>query len=953
MSVGITSCWHLQGHRLQERLYWVEQALRRMKADGVTAVLHCGDVFHYGRVGSPDAPASTVVGALREVVAGVGLPIFMAEGNHDQCDAPHRSALALLDGAPYFAHMGGHQWFELPRMDTALVALDWTPAQSLPDWLAALKRRLAAAVEACGHVLVFGHVDPLEVSHGSGAWPRPSFRDLEGLFPDVWWFLGHNHGARMLSPRVRVVGALSRLRWDEAENVDGWYEVCGDMEISRHALNGPRFLTEFNSLDKDGLRRGDEIRLPLPDPWFSNAATLAGARVTVVPPPTERARKAVVGAAGVHPGATVAEALQAWLQHAGRAELAGACLTELRSLESAEKSYQGRGVTVAEVAAVVVCEHVAHNGAQAGASFDPGWNVLLGESGSGKTTLLESIFAALFGYWPTPGRRDMWSGFVGADPVVKVQLRTTDGEAVEVHRGRLKDDPFIKLFCDGRQVTDKVQPTKVQPYVCSLVGNGEAWLRSCFLSQDPQLDLVESGPADRLAAVQRMLGLDEVETAAKQVLELYRKVDLEKARRDAELAEAATLETEAVHCTTQAALVQMNLDDHRDELRREEAKLDALRKRASVHALAAEIRRLETEVAGLPPVEKMKEAQVIALKAARRLEDAAAAVRRRDDLQDAEEAGTKADQRLLKVGCAANLLPCPLIDQAVKDRDKGLLAAAERVECCAGANKEWNAAVKADTEAKTALRKVEEACVGARAANANLQRLRVALDGQTPEELTPTDQAELVYLEGYMPKLRSSVEDTRAQLVRFNTQAEEKQKRAAALRKVAAGRTQADKQPALATMAEAFSRTGIPRMLVEQAVPGLQAEVDNLLASPGMEWLRLEIDYKNPDDPKAVPVPLASVRGGPWVDARLLSGGQRAAARLVVRLASCAWAAAATPGSILILDEPTAHMGEELAQAAAEMLRSLVGSGRPFSQGILATHDEVLALTVGGKVQRL
>jgi DNA repair exonuclease SbcCD ATPase subunit len=565
---------------------------------------------------------------------------------------------------------------------------------------------------------------------------------------------------------------------------------------------------------------------------------------------------------------------------------------------------------------------------------------------------MESIFAGLFGYWPTPNRRDMWSGFL-TTPEISIKCNVAKG-LLGVVRSRVGDTPKLDVSLDGERVSDKTQPTKIQPYVTSMVGGPDTWLRSSFLAQDPQMDMVELGPADRLVALQRLLGLDEVEALAKALAQATKTAEailgsLESSKQQwVTLGDAITQHTERLAAATQdAAQAETALIAVRYTL-------DTLETKRATSAAAQEVIKLEADVATGPADSVIAAAQEREQLARDVLNKAVVADQEAKQLSIVAREGVNSASLLCKVGCADKLLPCPLIDKAVQAKAAGEKAANTLQTTYATAPDVREEAHKIHREALASLSALQTAGAAVMYARPRLARLRESLPvGAKP--ITPEECQQLTAAQQQLGVLEASRRQACTLRDTLKGSLDTMQARRQELDLTLLGHEKAKHRVAtLRVLTAAFSRSGIPKILVCAAIPGIQEEINSILAYPGMGWLRLDLDYPTGgSDAKAVPTPLASVRGGPWVDARLLSGGQRAVARLVLRLASCAWACKTSGASVLFLDEPTAAISEDVSLCLSAVLKDMVGPGKPFLQAILATHDPALANTLGGSVQRV
>ncbi len=89
---------------------------------------------------------------------------------------------------------------------------------------------------------------------------------------------------------------------------------------------------------------------------------------------------------------------------------------------------------------------------------------------------------------------------------------------------------------------------------------------------------------------------------------------------------------------------------------------------------------------------------------------------------------------------------------------------------------------------------------------------------------------------------------------------------------------------------------------------------------------------------------------GEWVDVSVLSGGERSAAALALRIAVSA--VLSGNARVLLLDEPTHNLDENVTTGLAALLRELPGKGI-FDQIILITHKESLQQAATAKIYLL
>lgn len=1007
--IALTSCWHLDPADWEMRLRWIDRALGQMKAGGVRALIHCGDLFNIGRIGGREAPAPTIVAGLRGVIEAWRIPMFVVEGNHDQNEAPHPSAIRALDGCPFIAHMGASfDHFLLPvdgYYEVAFMGLDWAPRQGTQQWKDQLWERFRRTHLSHPHikqVLVFGHVEPQEFSHGERPWPQPSLDDLEILAHEakscfnlsVRYCFGHIHKSS-IHQRVRMVGALMRRRWDEKSHEDGWDYYVPNTQVAellanqehlptisgsvsnffhRVPLNGPRYLEiddaddlpGFHFRDGDVVRCRSEISAAVSVAMSQQTTTLAGelpftTRLEVVQQPVllQTPSRRVTE---LQPGMGPEEALRVWLEEDESLQsqtFREDCLSTLREFTLDRTQAVGRGVEVTQVVDVTLRDHVDVPD-RAVVFRSNGWNTLLGASGTGKTTLMEAVFAGLFGYWPTPKRKSLWGAFKpNANPTIRVGLCRGE-ETLLVTRGRKNDAPFLDVSRRlGLPLTEHTQPTKVQPMLTNLVGDPETWLRVAFLTQDADPDLVESGPEERHKALQQLLGLEDfvpLHEAMRKALNLLSGAPQNLQRLQEDLRGGDVL-LHSLDQKTQEAEHARRLV--RAELTEMSAELHELEKFTQVYGTWSSLNRVNTALERLGGESDLTRLQHDRKRLSDQEELLQAKIRTWEMLDQRREKGERRARELNCVGCADNLLACPLIDSAVRARDDGALAAAEINELGYSVSTIRGELTQVSHELRQAEQRIKD-CNTVDNERRVLQKQKLLLEqelrGNTQE---PVPEEEFV---ARLQALRARCNDLTKQDTKLTLELgdyarqhlNQRNANNARIKEIEDLTKEVRRHEILTVVVHAFSRDGIPRSIIEKALPGILEQVQALInQTPALQWLRLTIDYPFKDDPKAVPNILASVAGKGWVDASVLSGGQRAVVRLLLRLAYGMWVSR-RPGyaRVLILDEPSAAMSEELAGAVGELLKSLVGEDRPFSQGICATHSEALANILGG-VQKL
>lgn len=130
---------------------------------------------------------------------------------------------------------------------------------------------------------------------------------------------------------------------------------------------------------------------------------------------------------------------------------------------------------------------------------------------------------------------------------------------------------------------------------------------------------------------------------------------------------------------------------------------------------------------------------------------------------------------------------------------------------------------------------------------------------------------------------------------------------------------------------EAFSKDGVQKMLRQRLTPHISE-----LATRYVERFNLDVTSIIIDEDLDVSV----MRGGEATPLSLLSGGEKVAIAIALRLAIAK--ALAGMLSTIIMDEPTIHLDEERRRELVEVVKSFFREGTVLPQMVIITHDREL-----------
>ncbi len=162
--------------------------------------------------------------------------------------------------------------------------------------------------------------------------------------------------------------------------------------------------------------------------------------------------------------------------------------------------------------------------------FEKGANIFVGSMGSGKSSVLEAISFALFGNPSAKKGGKLMDRVRRGEERAKVELiLSIDGKEVRIERELSAKKAKAKLFIDGQLKAEMA--SRVNPEIEKLLGmNRELFLRAVYGEQN-ELDLfIKMPPTDRKKYIDRLMGIEELETAIAAAREAIRilKKDVER-----------------------------------------------------------------------------------------------------------------------------------------------------------------------------------------------------------------------------------------------------------------------------------------------------------------------------------------------------------------------------------------------------------------------------------------
>lgn len=208
-------------------------------------------------------------------------------------------------------------------------------------------------------------------------------------------------------------------------------------------------------------------------------------------------------------------------------------------------------------------------------------------NGAGKTALYESIFYALFGLTLRYGhRRDSTKREGQPRNLVELELdvvaATGQTQSLKICRAR---PGTLELWIDGIDAT-KSSSDLTQDAITQLVGNDQYFLRLTLLAPHYHTSFVQISDAEKKKLIDSFLGLENFQTALKQVSDEISRLDLDHQR----------LTFEKTRFSDQQIILEKHLEDAQNEL----AEFNDREQKAK-QARADEIAGISKELAELSP----------------------------------------------------------------------------------------------------------------------------------------------------------------------------------------------------------------------------------------------------------------------------------------------------------------------------------------------------------------
>ena len=617
--------------------------------------------------------------------------------------------------------------------------------------------------------------------------------------------------------------------------------------------------------------------------------------------------------------------------------------------------------------------------------FGSGINVILGENGAGKTSILEAISFALF--------KD-YEGAIenlvrkGAQSMSVEVVFSSHGRKYKVERTRSKNASGASLMVhDGGWKLLMEGDSGIDGEIAGILGMDKyLFSNAVYVRQGELARLLMARPSEKKQLIGRLLGIEDLEKAWERMRAVVDSFEARKAAVEAGIAREDEIRERMKQAEKSMAELAGRLSGARekekdiakrleDAERGEKAAAGREKRRASAEAaLGAAEELLERETEGRRSFERQaseageaaRECAALAAKlpagwreeTGSRIESARkAAAGRGEEVGRLEGliAGTRElGSKLEGAGdacplCGARLTPAhreKLIDEREsKIREaEGRIAEAsrEREEALAELRslekkrEELTALDRRLGELRVVAGKAAEAGAALRKSEAAMRSLGLRM-GQVRHELAEIGKEEKAAgTAASAAELRSEAEGMRVAIGKMQERLDGLSSGLADLRKEASGVAEKKKEHSrlagfvamLNEIRKAFDRSGIQRTLRLRSGPAIEGQMKEFFREFDFEYsdLSLDEDYG-----------ITLYGEGGEATTEMMSGGERIAAAIAMRLAIAKALTGGTAESLL-LDEPTIFLDAQRRQDLIEVLRRLA----VMPQLIVVTHDQAM-----------
>lgn len=929
-SIFLVADTHLRGKNLQRGLDALSQVYSHAKEGDI--VIFAGDFFDHYNVATKEAPLGTVIRQVRSFLAQQKkVSTFILAGNHD-LPPTGPSALEALASIERVHIVSDASSIEGKDDWVKIIMVPW-PRN--PDEASLFYEKVEGFLDLPPQAptMIVGHLE-IEGYFLGG-------HTLRGNVPvsllQEWTKraivrLGHVHARSDY-----YIGALFQHNFGEEGNPQGF---------------------ERWSLGEDGSLVGEFIPVDVPEyktvdveTYEKNPPSTPFVRVIGEAPPEKLDPSHIfvrqetiqrrVSVEDSLEGLSLPELIVKWAEATGRKVPVGA--DYLASLQTVEVPKLG---SLLRWNSLLVRNVGPHGKEASEITLGDGLTILVGPNGSGKTFLVESLFAALYGRFPSRGRVTSYTEGGGS---LAVSLETDEGKFIITRSG----NQATLYKADGTVLASKIKD--VEAWAELHVGSPEVMLATAFLSQTGRGDLLLLSPAERKDLMASLLGLSSFDSLEAEFLQRRKEYQADCDRMEAELSAlkerlSPVEEREVLKAEGRVQQLSSKVEEYQRKLNailrkigkmeavsRERLEADLEEAREGLCSCNADIEKIKMEI------EKVGEVKTSSPEIRREMQTVQSnIIFLEKEIEHAKEQASLISQ----AACDPVIETCPLLSSAIEARDSLEEKTAKLEELRKEVRKLEKSLASAE-EAEERLSSLNKSLAQAEMQRDYYLNRISSLEEQLSrlQDLGDVDLNQLVReresLAGLIADAQKDLAVAQEKLGELKYAWEYYQK---SVKRIAELKKQVDllKQEVEVNsfLAEACGKNGVRQLLLDQAFSDLQVILDDLVQQANIP-LRVVLktvreSKSSGKEQEVLDILVAPSSVGDYVDASACSGGEQKMVRLLLRLALLKYLKLhrGMHYNVLMVDE----LFDALDYDNMERLLSLLSQG-DFSQVIVVTHS--------------
>ena len=248
--------------------------------------------------------------------------------------------------------------------------------------------------------------------------------------------------------------------------------------------------------------------------------------------------------------------------------------------------------------------------------FNTGITTMMGANGAGKSSIFEAISFALFKQYTTKRIEQLIT--TGAKKMSVEVTFKVDGNTYRVKRERSKNSKAnLSILEDGHFQNLVSGDQDVTGYIENLLEmDGDLFLNAVYVRQGEIADLVDKTPAEKKQMIGRLLGIDSLEKAWKQMKFIIEKYEMDGVKLEGKLESLEDLDTEITTKQDEKTNLEGEIAYTTEALSENVAELETIKeKKEAMDETAIKYGELSTKHHGIKEILQQNNAELEGLRA--------------------------------------------------------------------------------------------------------------------------------------------------------------------------------------------------------------------------------------------------------------------------------------------------------------------------------------------------